>query len=118
MKMAKYKDILLEEGFSTLEMVMTDEEMRETMDKYKGLGDGMADIGGASKLGLQVGGDHYKILKIQPIEYIMENKLNYCEGNVIKYVSRHRNKGGLADLQKAKHYIDLLIEDEYFNDNI
>ena len=60
----------------------------------------------------QVGGDHYKNLKIQPIEYIMANSLNYCEGNVIKYVTRYKQKGGIIDLEKAKHYIDLLIEKE------
>lgn len=60
----------------------------------------------------QVGGDHYKNLKIQPVEYIMANGLNYCEGNVIKYVTRYKQKGGIIDLEKAKHYIDLLIEQE------
>lgn len=67
----------------------------------------------------QVGGDHYKNLKIQPVEYIMANNLNYCVGNVIKYVTRYKQKGainkqkgGIIDLEKAKHYIDLLIEQE------
>jgi hypothetical protein len=62
----------------------------------------------------QVGGDHYSQLKIQPTEYIMANKLNWCEGNAVKYITRHRVKGeGLNDLLKAKHYIDLCIELEY-----
>ena len=62
----------------------------------------------------QVGGDHYKNLTIQPTEYIMANKLNWCEGNAVKYVTRHRVKGeGLQDLLKARHYINLLIELEY-----
>jgi len=61
-------------------------------------------------LDIQVAGDHYKKLKIQPIEYIHANNLSYCEGNIIKYVSRWRNKAGIADLEKAKHYIDLLIQ--------
>jgi hypothetical protein len=61
--------------------------------------------------GNQVGGDHYKNLTIQPTEYIMANDLNFCEGNVVKYVTRHRVKGeGLQDLLKARHYIDLCIE--------
>ena len=59
----------------------------------------------------QVGGHHYKNLKIQPVEYIMANNLNYCEGNVIKYVTRYKQKGGIMDLEKAKHYIDLLIQE-------
>lgn len=62
---------------------------------------------------IQVGGNHYKDLKIQPIEYIHANGLDYFEGNVIKYITRHRNKNGKQDLEKAKHYIDLLIEFEY-----
>ena len=61
-------------------------------------------------LDVQVGGGHYKDLKIQPIEYIHANKLGYCEANVVKYISRWRAKGGKKDLQKAKHYIDLLIQ--------
>ena len=61
-------------------------------------------------LDVQVGGDHYKSLAIQPVEYIHANKIGYVEGNVIKYVTRWRAKNGVADLEKAKHYIDLLIE--------
>jgi hypothetical protein len=60
----------------------------------------------------QVGGDHYKQLKIQPLEYALENDLGICEHAVIKYVSRWKDKGGLEDLRKARHYIDLLIERE------
>ena len=58
----------------------------------------------------QVGGDHYSKLAIQPAEYITKNKLTYLQGNVIKYVTRYKDKNGLEDLQKARHYIDLLIE--------
>ena len=61
-------------------------------------------------LDVQVGGAHYKGLPIQPVQYIHANKIGYFEGNVIKYVSRWREKNGIADLEKAKHYIDLLIE--------
>jgi hypothetical protein len=61
-------------------------------------------------LGKQVAGSHYKDLPIQPVEYIHANALGYFEGNVIKYVSRWRKKNGIADLEKAKHYIELLIE--------
>jgi hypothetical protein len=59
----------------------------------------------------QVQGDHYANKAIQPIEYIMSNNLGFCEGNVVKYVSRWRDKGGLSDLLKAKHYIEFLIEE-------
>ena len=58
----------------------------------------------------QVAGSHYKNLKIQPIEYIHANGIPFAEGCVIKYVTRWRTKGGVADLEKAKHYIELLIE--------
>ncbi len=63
----------------------------------------------------QVAGTHYKDLPIQPVEYIHANAIGYFEGNVIKYVSRWRKKNGIADLEKAKHYIELLIELETRN---
>ena len=63
-----------------------------------------------SSLGKQIGGNHYKRFKIQPIEFIILNNLNFPEGNVVKYVCRHRFKDGLRDLEKAKHYIEMLIE--------
>lgn len=63
-----------------------------------------------SALNTQVAGDHYKDLKIQPIEYIHANNIPFAEGCVIKYVSRWRNKGGIKDLEKAKHFLELLIE--------
>lgn len=59
---------------------------------------------------IQVGGSHYKDMAIQPIDYIMRNRLDYCEGNIVKYVSRYRYKNGIEDLRKARHYIDMLIE--------
>lgn len=65
---------------------------------------------GTSALDVQVSGDHYKKMKIQPVEFIHANNIPYLEGNVIKYISRWRSKNGVADLEKAKHYIDLLIE--------
>ncbi|MEX6663714.1 DUF3310 domain-containing protein [Pseudomonas sp. W2-17] len=63
-----------------------------------------------SALNIQVSGDHYKSLKIQPIEFIHANGIPFAEGSVIKYVTRWRTKGGIADLEKAKHFIELLIE--------
>lgn len=65
-----------------------------------------------SALDNQVDGNHYKELKIQPVEYIHANNIPYMEGNVIKYVTRWRGKNGIKDLEKAKHYIELLIEME------
>lgn len=67
----------------------------------------------ASALDKQVSGDHYKDCEIQPIEYIHANGLNYFEGNSIKYITRHRKKNGKADLLKAIHYLELMIELDY-----
>lgn len=61
----------------------------------------------------QIGGSHYKSLAIQPAEYCQRNGLRYCEANVVKYVTRHRDKRGREDLEKAIHYLQLLIEMEY-----
>lgn len=72
---------------------------------------------GCNAKDVQIGGKHYKELKIQPIEYIQANGLDFFEGNVVKYISRHRYKNGKQDLEKAKHYIDLLIELEYSQNN-
>jgi hypothetical protein len=58
----------------------------------------------------QVGGNHYKKYKIQPVEFIIKNNIGFVEGNIIKYVLRFKDKGGIADLKKAKHYIELLID--------
>lgn len=66
----------------------------------------------ASALDTQVGGDHYKKLAIQPMQYSMANKLDACQHTAIKYITRFRDKGGVADLEKAKHVIDMLIEFE------
>ena len=49
---------------------------------------------------------------IEPIDFITDRGLNFCEGNIVKYICRWRDKGGLEDLQKAKFYIDALISKE------
>lgn len=61
-------------------------------------------------LDIQVNGNHYKNRGIQPVEYIHANGLGFFEGNVIKYVTRWKDKDGFSDLKKARHYIDLLLE--------
>jgi len=61
---------------------------------------------------MQCGGTHYTNKPIQPWDFIAANKLDYFEGNIIKYVSRWRTKGGIDDLRKARHYLDKLIEME------
>ena len=64
----------------------------------------------------QVGGDHYKKMAIQPVEFAHKNGLGYCEAAIVKYVCRYKHKNGRQDLEKAKHFIELLIELEYGHD--
>ena len=61
----------------------------------------------------QVGGGHYKDMAIQPVEYISANNMDYFQGNVIKYISRHKNKNGKIDIEKAIHYCQLILEIQY-----
>ena len=61
----------------------------------------------------QVGGKHYIKYKIQPSKFVVENKLLYPEGSVIKYILRHQDKGGKQDLLKAIHFIEMIIERDY-----
>jgi len=60
----------------------------------------------------QVGGDHYSKMKIQPTEFILANDIPFCEGNVIKYISRWKSKNGIEDLKKVIHYAEILIANE------
>jgi len=59
----------------------------------------------------QVGGDHYKSLKIQPYEYIVANGIGWLEGNAIKCITRYKQKGGKTDIEKAIHYLELLLKE-------
>lgn len=69
-------------------------------------------------LRVQVGGDHYmKMPYMQPGPFCERNKLTHYESNVVKYVCRHRYKGGRLDLEKARDYIDMLIEEYYPEEN-
>ena len=61
----------------------------------------------------QIGGSHYKKMKIQPSKFVIENELLFPEGNIIKYVCRHRYKNGKEDLEKAIHFIEMIIERDY-----
>jgi len=64
-------------------------------------------------LNKQVGGNHYKEMPIQPLEYIEKNNIPFLEGNVIKYVTRHSFKNGIEDLRKAYHYLEVIAEMRY-----
>lgn len=66
-----------------------------------------------SALDVQEGGSHYKGKGIQPVEYIHANDLNFFEGNIVKYVTRHRIKNGAEDLRKVIHYAQMMLELEY-----
>lgn len=57
----------------------------------------------------QVGGTHYKDMAIQPVEFIIANDLGFCEGNIIKYTCRYKQKNGVEDLRKVIHYAEMLI---------
>ena len=64
----------------------------------------------------QIGGSHYKKMKIQPSKFVIENELLFPEGSVIKYICRHRFKNGKEDLEKAVHFIEMIIERDYKNE--
>lgn len=66
-----------------------------------------------SALDTQAGGSHYKNLAIQPVEYIQANGLDYFQGNIVKYITRHKDKNGAEDIKKAIHYCQLILELEY-----
>ena len=72
---------------------------------------GIAQIGAAIRANAQqVGGAHYAVKAIQPWDFIIANNLGYLEGNIVKYITRWKDKGGVEDLKKARHYLDKLIE--------
>ena len=88
---------------------------RELFTKHEQTGElnmsgGMEDMAALKK---QESGDHYRKMKIQPIEYITANSMPYLDGNVIKYISRHRAKGKADDIRKAIHYLQIILESEY-----
>ena len=75
----------------------------------------MSKSDGSNAMDYQVGGHHYKDCGIQPVDYIFKNNLDYFEGNVVKYITRHRKKGeGRKDVEKAIHYAQMILE-LYYN---
>jgi len=71
------------------------------------------DLKQDSVLDIQHGGSHYKDKKIQPIEYITANNLDFCQGNIVKYVTRHKDKNGAEDIRKVIHYAQFILKFEY-----
>ena len=92
-------------------------------EKEKGMSDGMSDAMWDEKmyameekihaLAKQEGGNHYKNMKIQPVEFITANNLGFLEGNVVKYICRHHAKNGAEDIKKAIHYCEMLLQVKY-----
>ena len=81
--------------------------------KKKGIVNNKVKLGDLKSLLTQVGGDHYKKMVIQPAEFINKNKLLFAEGNAIKYICRHSTKGGIQDIDKAIHYLEMVKERDY-----
>lgn len=61
-----------------------------------------------SALDVQIAGSHYKNMVIQPVVFCQKNRLDFCEANIVKYICRYKDKGGIEDLKKVKHYLELL----------
>lgn len=99
-------------GFVTSAASFNDEHETLQLVYDIGVDDLLADRPAPSPLETQVGGGHYTKLRIQPMVYSMANGLDACQHTAIKYVTRFRDKGGVEDLKKAKHVIDMLIDFE------
>ena len=81
--------------------------------RKKGIVNGDIKLGELNPLLKQIGGDHYKKMMIQPAKFINANKLLFAEGNAIKYICRHSSKGGIQDIDKAIHYLEMVKERDY-----
>jgi len=95
-------------------MGQMDEAIKETVKDKKGFKKTNIEKEARLATERQVGGSHYKSCKIQPVDYIVENNLTFLEGNVVKYITRHRRKGeGASDIEKVIHYCELILEKDY-----
>jgi len=81
--------------------------------KKNGVINDAVKLGELKSLNKQIGGNHYKKMVIQPAEFINKNKLLFAEGNAIKYICRHSEKGGIQDIDKAIHYLEMVKERDY-----
>lgn len=90
-------------------------EQFDYYDKLQYLAGWRKKVEDKGAFGKQVDGDHYSKLKIQPMQYALENGLNYGQSNAIKYITRYKDKNGKQDLEKAIHCLQLLMEYEYGN---
>lgn len=118
----RYEDALESVGDITIEGEFkgyTNQEMIDRIEKAESLLKNSApkitdafDIPYEKASETQVAGNHYSKLKIQPMEYCLQNNLNYGQSNAIKYITRYKDKNGIEDLKKAIHCIELLMEFE------
>lgn len=88
--------------------------LREQIEGNGGKYPAFLQVATPSALDTQEGGDHYKDMKIQPVEFITANDLDFLQGNVVKYIARHKAKNGAQDVRKALHYCQLILELQYW----
>ena len=91
-------------------------KLKQDKEEYQELMKGTYEYEYGKATDKQVGGSHYKDCAIQPVDYIVENNLDFLEGNVVKYITRHRTKGGIEDIKKVIHYAELILEKKYGKD--
>ena len=89
------------------------DEYMARLNKEEKISQELKVLKGSKATDKQVGWDHYKDFKIMPVEYISKNNLDFCEGNIIKYISRHKLKNGAEDIKKVIHYAELILELQY-----
>ena len=92
-------------------------KLKQDKEEYQELMKGTHEYEYGKATDKQVGGSHYKDCAIQPVDYIVENNLDFLEGNVVKYITRHRTKGGIEDIKKVIHYAELILELRYGKEN-
>lgn len=88
-------------------------KLKQDKEDYQKIMKGSYEYAYSKATDEQVGGSHYKDCVIQPIDYIVKNKLDFLEGNVVKYITRHKEKDGPEDIKKVIHYAQLILELTY-----
>ena len=89
------------------------DEYMARLNKEEKISQELKILKGSKATDKQVGGDHYKDFKIMPVEYISKYNSYFCDGNIIKYISRHKLKNGAEDIKKVIHYAELILELQY-----
>jgi hypothetical protein len=88
-------------------------KLKEDKEEYQERMKGTHEFEYGKATDKQIGGSHYKDCAIQPVDYIVENKLDFLEGNIVKYITRHKTKNGIEDIRKVIHYAELILEKKY-----